>query len=82
MADKIETGETGTGETENVSEGPAAIGAVAAASALKKPENAKVAKWAAVGVGIGSAALVAALLYTRQRGKSDDKKGAIPVAED
>jgi hypothetical protein len=60
-------------ETEG---GPAGIGAVAAVSALKKPEVATAAKWAAVGVGIGSAALVAALLYTRQRGKSDDKKGS------
>ncbi len=56
-------------------DGPAAIGAIAAVSALKKPEVVKAAKWAAVGVGVGSAAVVAALLYTRQRGKSDDKKG-------
>jgi len=35
----------------------------------------RAAKWTAVGVGIGSAAVAAALLYTRQRGKSDDKKG-------
>lgn len=55
--------------------GKAGIGAVAAFSALKKPEVVKVAKWAAVGVGIGSAAVVAALLYTRQKGKSDDAKG-------
>lgn len=55
--------------------GPAAIGAVAAASAIQKPSRGDLAKWVGVGVGIGSAAVVAALLYTRQRGKSDDKKG-------
>jgi len=62
-------------ESKTEQEGPAAIGAVAAISALKKPEVMKAAKWTAVGVGIGSAAVVAALLYTRQRGKSDDRKG-------
>ena len=65
-----------TDEVETEKEGPAAIGAVAAVSALKKPEVAKAAKWTAVGVGIGSAAVIAALLYTRQRGKSDDRKGS------
>ncbi len=64
-----------TDEPDAEKEGPAAIGAIAAVSALRKPEIAKAAKWAAVGVGIGSAAVVAALLYTRQRGKSDDRKG-------
>jgi hypothetical protein len=64
--------ESETGETKP---GKSGIGAVAAVSALKKPEVAKAAKWAAVGVGIGSAALVAALLYNRQRGKADDKSG-------
>jgi len=60
------------------SEGPAAIGAVAAVSALKKPEVVRAAKWVGVGVGIGigSAAVAAALLYSRQRGKADDKKGS------
>ena len=62
-------------ETDMDKEGPAAIGSVAAFSALKKPEVLRAAKWTAVGVGIGSAAVAAALLYTRQRGKSDDKKG-------
>ena len=60
---------------EPPAKGRAGIGAVAAISALKKPEVQNAAKWAAVGVGIGSAALVAALLYTRQRGKSDDGQG-------
>jgi hypothetical protein len=63
-------------DTDTEKQGRAAIGAVAAISALKKPEVVKAAKWAAVGVGIGSAAVVAALLYNRQRGKSDDKKGS------
>jgi hypothetical protein len=63
-------------ELEPPTKGRAGIGAVAAISAIKKPEVATVAKWTAVGVGIGSAALVAALLYTRQRGKSDDGKGS------
>lgn len=62
-------------EGEKDKEGPAAIGAVAAVSALKKPEVVRAAKWVGVGIGIGSAAVAAALLYTRQRGKSDDKKG-------
>jgi len=62
-------------ELEPPTKGPAGIGAVAAVSALKKPEVLRAAKWTAVGVGIGSAAVAAALLYTRQRGKSDDKKG-------
>lgn len=62
-----------TDQADTEKEGPAAIGALAALSALKKPEVAKAAKWAAVGVGIGSAAVVAALLYTRQKGKSDLK---------
>ena len=58
------------------SEGPAAIGAVAAVSALKKPEVVKAAKWVGVGIGIGSAAVAAALLYSRQRSKADDKKSS------
>ena len=62
-------------ETETHKEGPAAIGAVAAVSALRKAAKSDVAKWAAVGVGIGSAAVVAALLYTRQKGKADDGRG-------
>jgi len=56
------------------SEGPAAIRAVAAVSALKKPDVVRAAKWVGVGIGIGSAAVAAALLYSRQRGKADDKK--------
>jgi len=58
------------------SEGPAAIGAVAAVSALKKPEVVRAAKWVGVGIGIGSAAVAAALLYSRQRGRADDKKSS------
>lgn len=62
-------------ETETPKKGPAAIGAVAAVSAIKKAAKSDVAKWAAVGVGIGSAAVVAALLYSRQKGKADEDVG-------
>jgi hypothetical protein len=68
------TDETDNTDLEPPTKGPAGIGAVAAFSALKKPEVAKAAKWIGVGVGIGSAALAAALIYNRQRGKADDSK--------